>query len=74
MAKTIEAVFEKGVLKPLHKIRLPEHTTVTVIIKDTERKGKEKRRRTSLKSIFDIAKNCSDKDLSVRHDHALYGE
>ena len=33
---TIQAIYEKGVLKPLHKLRLSEHKKVTIEILETE--------------------------------------
>lgn len=34
MAKTVEAIFEEGVLKPTSPLKIPEHKKVTLIIKD----------------------------------------
>jgi predicted DNA-binding antitoxin AbrB/MazE fold protein len=71
MSKTIEAVYENGVFKPVKKIKLPEHKKLTIIIEST---GKRKPRSTrTLRSIFDIAKDCSDTSLSTHHDNFLYG-
>ena len=36
MAKTVEAVFENGVFKPISPLTLSEHKRVTLIIKDTK--------------------------------------
>ncbi len=36
MPKSIEAIYEDGVLKPLNQIPLKEHQRVTLIIKDIE--------------------------------------
>ncbi|MBI4688789.1 MAG: antitoxin family protein [Nitrospirae bacterium] len=71
MPKTIEAIYENGVFKPLKKINLPEHKRLTIIVPDkTEQRGK---RKCSLNGIIDLAKDCSDTDLSVYHDKYLYG-
>lgn len=34
MSKTIEAIFEEGVLKPVSPLDIPEHKKVTLIIED----------------------------------------
>lgn len=34
MPKTIEAIFEKGVLKPISPLNIPEHKKVTLVIED----------------------------------------
>lgn len=34
MPKTIEAIFEEGVLKPVSPLNIPEHKKVTLIIED----------------------------------------
>lgn len=36
MSKTIEAIYENGVLKPLDQIPLKEHQRVTLILQDIE--------------------------------------
>lgn len=68
MPKTIEAIYEDGVFKPLKKINLPEHKRLTIIVPDKAERGK---RRCSLDGIIDLAKDCPDTDLSVYHDKYL---
>lgn len=34
MTKTVEAIFEGGVLKPISPLNIPEHKKVTLIIED----------------------------------------
>ncbi|MBI4690771.1 MAG: antitoxin family protein [Nitrospirae bacterium] len=34
MPKTVEAIFEEGVLKPISPLNIPEHKKVTLIIED----------------------------------------
>lgn len=34
MPKTVEAIFEGGVLKPISPLNIPEHKKVTLIIED----------------------------------------
>jgi predicted DNA-binding antitoxin AbrB/MazE fold protein len=72
MSKIIDAIYENGVFKPLKKIKLPEHKKLKIIIADKPESTKSKK--CSLKRIIDIAKDCSDTDLAVRHDKYLYGE
>ncbi len=70
MTKTIEAIYEGGVFKPLEKVDIQEHTKIKIIL-STEPSFIEK---GSLEGIIDIAADCSDGDLSVNHDKYLYGE
>lgn len=72
MSKTIEAVFEDGVFKPLKKVKLPEHKQFRIIL-DTREEPVHKKKCT-LSGIIDIAKDCPDTDLSTHHDKYLYGE
>jgi len=72
MPKTIEAVYENGVFKPLEKVHLPEHRKLKIIF-DNEAETPVKKK-NSLAGIIDIAKDCVDTDLSVNHDKFLYGE
>ena len=71
MAKTVEAIYENGVFKPLEKVDIKEHEKVTVILHyPDENQTKE----CNLYGIIDIAKDCPDTDLSTQHDKYLYGE
>lgn len=71
MTKTIEAIFENGVFKPLEKVDIKEHEKVTVILPYPD---KNQTKECDLYGIIDIAKDCSDTDLSIQHDKYLYGE
>lgn len=71
MAKTVEAIFENGVFKPLEKVIIKEHEKVTVILPYP---GVDQTKECNLHGIIDIAKGCSDTDLSIQHDNYLYGE
>jgi len=72
MAKTIDAVFENGVFKPLEKVDIKEHERFQIIVKS---KAKRIRGATgTLDDIIDIATDCPDTDLSIHHDKYLYGE
>ena len=72
MSKSIEAVFENGIFRPLKKVRLPEHKKFKIILENEAKPDTKKS--CSLKGIIDLAKDCSDTDLSTRHDKYLYGE
>ena len=58
MSKTIEAIYENGVLKPLDQVPLKEHQRVTLILQDA---------RPVSEDILDLAsrvfKNFSKKDV-----------
>lgn len=71
MSKVIDAIFENGVFKPLGKVNIKEHEKVKVILSN-ESESQEKG--CTLDGIIDIAKDCSDTDLSIHHDKYLYGE
>ena len=72
MPKVIDAVYEKGVFKPLEKVDLPEHKRIKIIL--SEETGKVAGKKSSLEGIIDIATDCTETDLSVNHDKYLYGE
>ena len=72
MSKIIDAIYENGVFKPLKKIKFPEHKKLKIIIAD--KPESVKRKKCSLKGIINIAKDCSDTDLSTHHDKYLHGE
>ncbi len=71
MPRTIEAIYEDGVLKPLDKIGFKEHSKIRIIV-PTEAEGPVVEEET-LDGIIDIAGDCTDSDLSVYHDKYLYG-
>lgn len=72
MRRAIEAIYENGVFKPLEKIDIKEHTKLTIVLSASlEQPTVEE---NSLEAIIDIAKDCSDSDLSTHHDKYLYGE
>lgn len=72
MSKVIEAVFEDGVFKPLEKVKLPEHKRFKITLESVVKRSVKGQ--CSLTGIIDIAKDCSDTDLSIYHDKYLYGE
>ena len=59
MTKTIEAVYEKGVFKPLKQIRLKEHQKVRLTVEDGKVKAPEKIVNLASK----VYENLSPKDI-----------
>lgn len=72
MSQVINVIYENGVFRPLEKITIKEHEKIKIIIANeheyTATEG------FFLSGIIDIAKDCSDTDLSLHHDKYLYGE
>lgn len=58
MSKTIEAIFENGVFRPLERVDLKEHQRVTLILQDVK---------SSSGNILELASrvygNLSEKDI-----------
>ncbi|MBI5788519.1 MAG: antitoxin family protein [Candidatus Schekmanbacteria bacterium] len=78
MPKTIEAVYENGVFKPVKKIKLPEHELVKLVItplyEDEEAvKRLVEKQKKALKKVIGIGSSDSD-DGSINHDKYLYGK
>jgi len=72
MSKVIDAIYEDGVFKPLEKVDIEEHKKVRIILAaEGEYATPEE---CSLAGIIDVAKDCTDTDLSSHHDKYLYGE
>jgi len=69
MRETIKAIYENGVIKPLKKLRIKDHETLTVTISNKAPKTKRKKPAMSMVGIFDSGM----KDLSKDHDKHLYG-
>ena len=81
MAKTIEAVYENGVFKPVKKVKFPEHERFKLIISPAKDTGEDaaaikklvERQKDALFSIAGIASSGLE-DVSENHDKYLYGE
>lgn len=74
MPKTIEAVFEKGVLKPISPLNIPEHKKVTLTIEDEPDKSIDILSLSSLiynglslEDIKEIEKLALDRSRFSRH-------
>ena len=70
MPKTIEAIYEDGVFKPLTKPRLKDHEKVELTIAT---KSETDEAVKNVLSIIGIGKSPF-KDSSVKHDDYLYGK
>jgi predicted DNA-binding antitoxin AbrB/MazE fold protein len=70
MPKTIEAIYEDGVFKPLTKPRLKEHERVELIIAT---KSETDEAVKNALSIIGVGEGPF-KDSSVHHDEYLYGK
>ena len=70
--KTLEAVYEQGVLRPLEELDLPEHKRVKVTISDVSRTTAE-----AVTSCYDLAQKAgmigalkdASPDLSTNPEH-----
>lgn len=70
MPKTIEAIYEDGVFKPLKKIRLREHEKVELSVVTGDEADDATRKALS---IIGIGKSDLT-DTAQRHDEYLYGK
>lgn len=61
MTKTIQAIYENGVLKPLEQVHLKEHQQVTLTLQDTKPATQE-----ILKLASHVYKGFSPKDIQER--------
>lgn len=64
--KTIEAIYEKGVFRPIQKVNFEEGEKVEMTIKLPEE-------RDSAELIPDLAIDLGISDLATNVDHYLYG-
>jgi len=71
MTKTIIAVYEGGIFKPLQKIDLPEHKHVHLVVIPEEDARLLELQKKELASIIGIGKS-SISDVSRRHDQYIY--
>ena len=70
MPKTVEAIYEDGVFKPLTKPRLKEHEKVELTIATQSETDEAVRNALSIIGIGE----SPFKDSSVKHDEYLYGQ
>jgi len=71
MTKTIVAVYEGGIFKPLQRIDLPEHKHVHLVVMPEEDARLLESQRKELSSIIGIGKSGIS-DVSRRHDQYIY--
>lgn len=72
MAKTIIAVFENGIFKPLEKVDLPESEHVHLVIIPEEDAKLLESQKKELSSIIGIGESKVS-SVSDRHDQYIYG-
>lgn len=72
MTKTIAAVYEDGIFKPLQKTDLPEHKHVRLVIIPEEDARLLELQKKELSGIIGIGKSGIS-DISRRHDQYVYG-
>ncbi len=70
MPKTIEAIYEDGVFKPIKKIRLREHEKVELSVVTKSETDEMTQRALSIIGIGE----STFKDTAKRHDEYLYGK
>jgi Uncharacterized protein conserved in archaea len=75
MAKTIEAIYKDGVIKPLEKIELRENERVRITITKTKKSKTEKPNPDPKKDpILNLIGDVSHGSLAKDIDKELYGE
>ena len=75
MSLTIAAIYENGMLKPLEKIKLPNHRKIRLVILPVEKESLRlvKSQVKTLKTFCGVGKN-GPRDVSSHHDKYLDGE
>ena len=77
MTTTIEAVYERGVLRPKEPLALEEGAEVEITINAREPNGGDERQATTPTDLADLLTQCEVDtgipDLAQQHDHYLYG-
>lgn len=77
--KTIHAIYENGLFRPMTPVELPENCEVEITIRaeiESPRVGESRRR--PLSELAEISSRTPDNpdlpsDLAAQHDHYLYG-
>lgn len=67
---TIEAIYEKGVFRPVEKIELTEGERVKITVEITVKRKEEK---DPAEDFSDIAQETGISDLALNIDHYLCG-
>lgn len=70
MMNTIEAIYEKGVFRPVEKIELTEGERVKITVEITVKTEAEK---DPAETIPDMAIDMGISDFALNIDHYLYG-
>jgi len=78
MTKTIEAIYEHGVFKPVKKLKLPMHERFKLVISpiEEEERAAKKHVERQNKALLAIAGTAAGSlsDVSTNHDKYLYGK
>ncbi len=78
MTRTIEAIYEKGVFKPLEEVKFQEHERVKLTVSPAEqdeadvKKFVDRQKKAFLKIAGTAAGGLAD--VSKKHDKYLYGK
>lgn len=70
MTMVATAIYEKGILRPLKPLALPENTRVRIFI---ESETSEAQSGHVLQDLVALATDLGVDDLAEQHDHYLYG-
>ena len=76
MTKTVEAIYENGVFKPVKKVKLPEHERFKLIVSPVEEDEREikkivERQKRAVKKLIGIG-HSGLTDVSANHDKYIY--
>ncbi|OGV95769.1 MAG: hypothetical protein A2W53_07935 [Nitrospinae bacterium RIFCSPHIGHO2_02_39_11] len=76
MTKTVEAIYENGVFKPVKKVKLPEHERFKLIVSPVEEDEREikkivERQKRAIKKLIGIG-HSGLTDVSANHDKYIY--
>jgi len=68
MAKTVEAIYENGVFRPLGTVDLSEGALVQVTLPEAKKEPVD-----PVYTIYELAEETGIADLATNIDHYLYG-
>lgn len=71
MAETISAIYEDGIFKPLHKVDIPDHKHVHLMLIPDEEVTLIKAQKKELSKIIGIG-SSGKTDIARKHDNYLY--
>ncbi len=76
MTKTIDVIYEKGVFKPLKKVKLPEQSRFKITVLYADDKESVPMAKKQSKMLLALAGSWAsgDRDISENTDKYLYGK